>query len=104
MDTLRGDDRQINHHGVMRDVGGDEKGVTEVTPVEPVNNISPGDLRHRREDLEVKARKQYYEILKKSSNNKKMLARCKRIRIFHIPGVINTLVIICWTYGLSNMD
>ena len=43
MDTLREEDREINHHGVMRDVGGDKNGVTEVTPVETNNKVSQGE-------------------------------------------------------------
>ena len=103
MDTLRGEDREVNHHGVMRDVGGNKKDVAEVTPVETINKVSPGDLRHRREDLEVEARKQYYQNIKKSSNNKQKLAKYKRIGRVHIPGVISAFVIVFWVYGLSNM-
>ena len=103
MDTLREEDREINHHGVMRDVGGDQNGVTEVTPVETINKISPGDLRHRREDLEVKARKEYYKMIKESSNKKEMLQKCKRIGRVHIPVVIFIFVMLFWIYGLSNM-
>ena len=103
MDTLREEDREINHHGVRRDVGGDKNGVSEVTPVETIHKISPGDLRHRREDVEVKARKEYYKMIKNSTNKKEMLAKCKRIGRFHIPVVIITFVTTFWIYGLSNM-
>ena len=97
MDTLRGEGREINHHGKKIDV-------SEVTPVETINKVSPGDLRHRREDLEVAARKQFYENIKETSTNKQKLAKCKRIGRVHIPGVISTFVIVFWVYGLSNMQ
>ena len=104
MDTLRGDDREINHHGVPRNVGEEEGPITEVTPVEKVNKVASADLRHRREDLEVAARKQYYENISHHNQNKKRLAKCKKIGRTFIPIIISSFVLIYWVFGLSQMQ
>ena len=104
MDTLRTDDREINHHGVPIVVGDDNDGITLVTPVEEVIKVPSANLRHRREDLEVKARKQFYENISKESTNKEKLAMCKRIGRVYIPVIILLFVTIYWVFGLSQME
>ena len=103
MDTLRGDDREINHHGVMRSVGEEDEKTTEVTPVEKINKVSAMDLRHRREDLEVAARKEFYKKLREGEKNKEKLIKCKKIGRVYIPTVITIFVVIYWGFGLSQM-
>ena len=104
MDTLRTDDREINHHGVPIVVGDDNDGITLVTPVEEVIKVPSANLRHRREDLEVKARKQFYENISKEATNKEKLAMCKRIGRVYIPAIILLFVTIYWVFGLSQME
>ena len=103
MDTLRGEDREINHHGVPRNIGEEKGDITEVTPVEKVNKVASADLRHRREDLEVAARKQFYENISKQNKNKERLVKCKKIGRVYIPTFIISFVIIYWVFGLSQM-
>ena len=100
MDTLRSEDREINHHGVKREVG-EDKSAKEGLP--SVEIVSPSDLRHRREDKEVEARKKYYDGIKNSLKKKERLAKCKKIGRVYIPIFIITFVCIFWGYGLSQI-
>ena len=103
MDTLRDEEREINHHGNKLNVGDDNKDGSEMTPVGSIVKVSPADLKHRREDLEVEARKKFYEQIGKGQRNKDKLRRCKRIGRVHIPTFIIIFVMVYWVYGLSNM-
>ena len=104
MDTLREDDREINHHGKPRDVGEDNKEDSAMTPVENTVKVAPADLRHRREDREVEARKNFYKQIKQAKKNKDRLIRCKRIGRIEIPTIIFIFVLLYWFYGLRNMS
>ena len=103
MDTLRGEEREINHHGKKLNVGDENKDESEMTPVESIVRVSPADLKHRREDLEVEARKKFYEQIGRDQRNKDKLARCKRIGRVHIPIFIIAFVTVYWVFGLISM-
>ena len=103
MDTLREDDREINHHGKPRNVG-EENEDSGMPPVENTVKVAPADLRHRREDREVEARKNFYKQIKQAQKNKDRLNRCKRIGRIDIPTVIFIFVLLYWVYGLKSMS
>ena len=103
MDTLRDDDREINHHGKPRNVGEENKDASEMAPVENIVKVSPADLKHRREDLELEARKKFYKQIGLVQKNKDKLRRCKRIGRVEIPTFIIIFVTVYWMFGLSNM-
>ena len=102
IDTLREDPKEINHHGKPREIDG-EKEDSEITAIENIIKVSPADLRHRREEKEVEARRKYYKQISESKRNKVKLERCKRLGRVDIPIFITPFVIIYWVYGLSNM-
>ena len=102
-DTLREDPKEINHHGKPRDVEEETKDDSKMAPIENVIKVSPADLKHRREDKEVEARRQYYKEIAKIKKNKEKLLRCKRIGRVYIPIFITLFVTSYWVYGLSNM-
>ena len=103
MDTLREDDREINHHGKPRNVG-EENEDSGMPPVENTVKVAPADLRHRREDREVEVRKNFYKQIKQAQKNKDRLNRCKRIGRIDIPTVIFIFVLLYWVYGLRSMS
>ena len=103
-DTLREEVKEVNHHGKPRKVEADDDGDSGMAPVEDVVKVSPLDLRHRREDKEVEARRQYYQQIEKAQKNKDKLRRCKKFGRRDIPTFIITFVIIYWVFGLSNMS
>ena len=102
-DTLREDPKEINHHGKPRDVEEETRDDSKMATIENVIKVSPADLKHRREDKEVEARRQYYKEIAKIKKNKEKLLRCKGIGHVYIPIFITFLVTIYWVYGLSNM-
>ena len=104
MDTLREEDREINHHGKPRDVGDKDKDEAELTPVENVVKVSPANLRHRNEAKEVDARRNFYNQIKQAQRNKDKLKRCKRIGRVDIPIVIFVFVLSYWVYGITSMS
>ena len=104
MDTLREEEREINHHGKPRNVGDEENDKSEITPVETVTKVTPANLRHRNEGLEVEARKNFYNQIRQAQKNKDLLKRCKRIGKVDIPIFIFTFVLVYWGYGLRSMS
>ena len=103
MDTLR-ETEEINHHGKPRDVGGSDKDESGLTPVEVTSNkVLQKDLRHRREDLEVDARREFYKQIAESKRNNKRLSQFKRVGRVHIPTFLVAFVAVYWAYGLSMM-
>ena len=100
-DTLREEVKEVNHHGKPRKVEADDDGMA---PVEDVVKVSPADLKHRREDKEVAARREYYQQIAKAQKNKDKLRRCKKFGRRDIPTFIITFVTIYWVFGLSNMS
>ena len=102
-DTLREDVKEVNHHGKMRKVEGDDDGDDDMAPVENIIKVSPADLKHRREDKEVEARKQYYQQIARAQKNKEKLRRCKKFGRRDIPTFIIIFVTVYWVFGLSNM-
>ena len=100
---MREDPKEINHHGKPRDL---EKDITEASKMAGIDNIihvSPADLKHRREDKEVDARRQYYKEIARFQKNQEKLKRCKRLGHSDIPLFIIVFTTIYWVYGLSNM-
>ena len=97
MDVLRGEeDREVNHHGTTRTVGGGTGG-NVVLP------FSGSELRHRDEQKELKARKEYYKQIKQKEKNKSTLNFCKKIGKQIIPTVCILFAVFYWSYGLSQL-
>ena len=98
MDTLRGDDdREVNHHGTVRTVAEKADGIDPVVP------LTGSNLRHRDEQKEVNARKEFYKHIKRKEMNKKTMKFCKKLGKKIIPTVCILFTIICWSYGLSQL-
>ena len=95
MDSLREEDRSINHHGTTLSTGEGSNAI-QVRPAE-------SDLVARREDVEVDARKRLYEQIEKANRNKNKLARCKKVGHVYIPAVVLVFAFVYWGYGLSQM-
>ena len=99
---MREDPKEVNHHGKPREVGDEKDEDATMAPIGKIIKVSPADLRHRREDKEVEARRQYYKELAMVQKNKEKLIRFKKIGRVDIPVFIVLFVTIYWTYGLSN--
>ena len=95
MDSLKEEDREINHHGSKMSTGGS----TTAIQVRPAENA----LVARREDVEVQVRKKLYEQLLQSSRNRAKLATCRRVGRVYIPVVVGLFDSVYWGYGLSQM-
>ena len=95
MDTLREEDRSINHHGKTMSTGGS----TNAIQVRPLNT----ELVDRREDVELEARKRLYKQIAESNQNKAKLATCKRVGHVYIPAVVMVFAAVYWGYGLAQM-
>ena len=104
MDTLKDDEeREINHHGKPMAVGEESNDDPYLPPVENIVKVSGAELRHRREDRQVAAQKDFYNQIRQAQRNKDRLRRCKRIGKVEIPTIIIIFVLIYWVYGLRNM-
>ena len=98
MDTLRGDeDHEVKHHGTVRTVAEKADGHDPVVP------FAGSNLRHRDEQKEVNARKEYYKHIKQKQMNKKTMKFCKKLGKKIIPTDCILFTIICWSYGLSQL-
>ena len=95
MDSLREEDRGINHHGTILSTGEGSNAI-QVRPAD-------SDLIARREDVEVDARKKLYEQIEKVNKNKNKLARCKNIGHVYLQAVVVVFSSVYWGYGLSQM-
>ena len=102
-DTLREDVKEVNHHGKPRKVDGDDEKDDDLAPVGNIVTVAPADLKHRREDKEVAARKQFYEEIARAQLNKEKIRRCKQFGRRDIPAVVTVFVITYWAFGLSKM-
>ena len=103
MDSLRDDEeREINHHGEkINAVERSDEMIFETLRSTP--DVSPNDLKHRREDVEVKARKAFYAQMEKTENNKKKILACKKIGRFYIPLIVLCFTLCFWIFGLSQI-
>ena len=92
------EDRTVNHHGSPVSVGDTDNKVVKVMPVELV-------ARDEREEL--KARKEYYNNIKKetrkSEERQRKLHICKFIGQKLVPVVISSFTIAYWYYGITSM-
>ena len=95
MDSLKEEDREINHHGSKMSTGGS----TTAIQVRPADSA----LVARREDVDVQARKKLYEQLLQSNTNKAKLATCRKVGRVYIPVVVGLFASVYWGYGLSQM-
>ena len=101
------DERQINHHGKIRTVKGDDEVTDEPdktsTPVENISPILTRDLTNIDERVQDKALKEYYSRVVLTSDHKRMiLASCIMFSRKVKPFIAATFVVCYWSAGLYN--